>query len=107
MNIAKVDFLKIDVEGAELLVLAGAHKTLQSNQPTVLCEINQEALERLGGSSTKLWDKWKEYEYSFFDYNHRARKLIRCRTAPQKGAPTYVGTTDPESLAQHISAKIV
>lgn len=106
-SIAKVDFFKIDVEGAELLVLAGAHKVLESHRPTVLCEFNFEALKELGGSCGELWDKWIDYGYSFFDYNHRARKLTGCKNAPGEGSPTYIGTTDPERLSKHIGAKIV
>lgn len=33
MNLARVDFLKIDVEGMEIDVLKGAHHTLQRSQP--------------------------------------------------------------------------
>lgn len=37
------DFLKIDTEGAELLVLAGAEKVI-STKPLILIEVNQETL---------------------------------------------------------------
>ncbi len=33
------DFIKIDVEGAELLVLQGAEQTLRQHRPIVLCEM--------------------------------------------------------------------
>ncbi len=106
-HIQRVDLLKIDVEGAELLVMDGAHETLQSHRPTILCEFNNEAHEQFGGSSRQLWEKWMDYGYTLFDYNHRARKLRRSRGAPEYGAPTYIGTTDPEWLAKHIGARIV
>jgi len=106
-NIAKVDFLKIDVEGCELLVLAGAQEILKNHHPNVLCEFNYKALQRFGGSTNELWDKWKEYGYSFYNYNHRTRRLIRCSTIPKQGAPTYIGTTQVKKLAQHIGAKII
>ena len=106
-NIKKVDFLKIDVEGAELLVIEGAKNIFKTHRPSVLCEFNCKALRVLGGSSNKLWDKWMDYGYSFFDYNHRRRTLTRCKMAPQEGAPTYVGTTNPEELAVHIGARIL
>ena len=44
-GIQKVDLLKIDVEGAELLVLAGAARLLGSNAaPTVIIEVNPVSL---------------------------------------------------------------
>jgi FkbM family methyltransferase len=36
----RVDFVKVDVEGAELLVLAGAEKTLATYRPLVVLEFN-------------------------------------------------------------------
>lgn len=39
-----VSFIKIDVEGAELLALRGAKKTLERDRPTILCEINTRQL---------------------------------------------------------------
>lgn len=35
-----VDVLKIDIEGAEILALRGAHRTLSEYRPLILCEIN-------------------------------------------------------------------
>lgn len=40
MNMHSVDFIKIDVEGLELEVLAGAGRLLAENQPRVLLEMN-------------------------------------------------------------------
>src|SRR5690606_33428830 len=40
MNMGSVDFIKIDVEGFELEVLAGAVKLLAENRPRVLLEMN-------------------------------------------------------------------
>lgn len=36
------DFLKIDVEGAELSVLQGAKDLLQTSRPKIVCEVSQE-----------------------------------------------------------------
>ena len=51
-NFADVGFIKIDVEGHELAVLAGAEKTLARHTPNLLIECNEEhqpdAVKRLG-----------------------------------------------------------
>jgi len=47
LNIPRVDFIKIDVEGAELDVLAGAKKTLEKFHPIVVMEFNSYALMHL------------------------------------------------------------
>jgi FkbM family methyltransferase len=39
------DVIKIDVEGAELLVLSGARKTLQEGKPRVLLEVHSDSLK--------------------------------------------------------------
>jgi len=40
-DISSLDFIKIDVEGYELPVLQGASKTLRSQRPVVIFELNQ------------------------------------------------------------------
>lgn len=40
-SIAKIDFIKCDVEGHEIEVLKGARKTLLHHQPSMLLEVNE------------------------------------------------------------------
>ena len=42
------NFIKIDVEGAELLVLKGARQTLEQHRPIVLCEMLRKWSKRFG-----------------------------------------------------------
>lgn len=42
---ARVDLIKIDVEGAEPLALSGALGVLKNQRPTILCEINPSLLQ--------------------------------------------------------------
>ena len=46
----RVELINMDCEGAELLVLQGAKKTLQHNAPHILCEIHHDYLSRQGQS---------------------------------------------------------
>jgi FkbM family methyltransferase len=47
----RVDFVKIDVEGAELLVFKGAQRILTHDRPVILVEINPSNLMRTSGAS--------------------------------------------------------
>jgi FkbM family methyltransferase len=49
-DLSRIDFLKCDVEGAELLVLQGAHKTLRLWSPKILVELNPDWSHSFGYS---------------------------------------------------------
>jgi FkbM family methyltransferase len=49
LNLQKVDFIKIDVEGFEPNVIAGAKKTIARFQPMIYCELNSWCLLDHGG----------------------------------------------------------
>ncbi|MBE2205369.1 MAG: FkbM family methyltransferase [Chthoniobacterales bacterium] len=56
-GIAAVDFLKIDVQGAELLVLEGAQKILRaSRQCIVMAEFWPEGIRRCGGDPGRYFE---------------------------------------------------
>lgn len=74
-----VDLIKMDVEGAEELVVRGANKVISSYKPTIIFEVNQEATARLGLSSRGAWDLLESLGYKFFrvrgDGVHEANSL--------------------------------
>ena len=52
----RVDFLKLDVDGSETAVLAGASDTLAAHKiRAILCEFSLEWLDRVGSSAEALW----------------------------------------------------
>lgn len=59
----RLAFLKIDVEGYEPQVLAGAEKTLRTMRPLILCEFNDILLRDAGASSEQLLAVFAEYGY--------------------------------------------
>ncbi|WP_192346627.1 FkbM family methyltransferase [Algoriphagus sp. Y33] len=65
LKINKVDFLKIDVEGAELQVLKGALNTLKQNRPVILLEINKDACIAGGYLPEDILTLLKPFNYSF------------------------------------------
>lgn len=60
----RVNFIKIDVEGAELLALNGADAILTEHRPTVLTELNPERLAAVShGSATDVISYMRRLDY--------------------------------------------
>ena len=49
-----VGLLKIDVQGAESLVLSGAQETLERSHPAIFIEIDESALHQFGSSPEEI-----------------------------------------------------
>lgn len=62
-GIDKVDFIKMDIEGAELKALMGAHEILSTYRPTILLEVCRETCERFGYTVNDLWELLSKYGY--------------------------------------------
>jgi FkbM family methyltransferase len=59
-----IDFIKIDVEGAEPIVLEGANKVLERSRPTILMEVNTAALRAVSGRSPDwVFDRFGSLDY--------------------------------------------
>lgn len=50
-----IQFIKIDIEGAEPLALRGARTLLQQDQPLIMSEVHAELLGRIGGVSVAAY----------------------------------------------------
>ena len=59
-----VSLMKIDVQGAEMMVLAGARRTLVSDRPALFVEIDDRALAHFGSSREALLAFVEELGYS-------------------------------------------
>ena len=67
-KIKKVNLIKIDVEGAESLVLRGAAKLLEIEYaPVLICEFNDNTARGLESTSEELWNILTEYGYSLYE----------------------------------------
>ena len=61
-----VDFIKIDVEGAEYLVLKGAKKILQQCSPVIIFEFGLGASEYYGTTPEKMFALFEQCEYGIW-----------------------------------------
>jgi FkbM family methyltransferase len=55
LGLQRVDFLKVDVEGAEMRVFRGALATLERCRPVILSELSPDMLERGSGADTEAF----------------------------------------------------
>lgn len=62
-----VDVIKIDIEGAELRALRGAHATIEKFKPLLLIEIVESALQDAGTTSMEVGALLQKHGYVLFD----------------------------------------
>ncbi len=74
-RLARVDVMKIDVEGAEARVLRGAARTLDTHRPVLLLELNPAALRRAGSSLAQVLDELHQHRYIARIANPRHRHV--------------------------------
>lgn len=60
-------FLKVDVEGAEHLVIAGSRRTIRSYRPVILMEISDQLLQSAGSSAQAVVEDIRSYDYVVID----------------------------------------
>jgi len=83
-GISRVDFIKIDVEGADELVCRGARETLQTCRPPVFFENNSSAALRMGLKANGTTTVLAELGYGF--YQCEGDQLTKLATAePPEG----------------------
>jgi FkbM family methyltransferase len=63
-KLARLDLLKIDVEGSEAEVLRGADGVLRKMRPVVIAEAQEASLRQMGSSAKELMDLLRSHDYT-------------------------------------------
>jgi FkbM family methyltransferase len=69
LELTRLDFLKIDVEGAELHVLEGGHKSIDRFRPAILVEIEDRHIVRYQHSAQTIVDWFAERDYTMHTWH--------------------------------------
>jgi FkbM family methyltransferase len=81
MGINRLDFLKIDVEGAELVVLKGSRKTIEKYRPAIMLEISEDTYRNAGYSVEDVKSFFHSLGYSLH-LIVKGGKLVPASTTP-------------------------
>jgi FkbM family methyltransferase len=67
----RVGLIKIDVQGAEPLVLEGARETMTRSRPAIYMEIDEASLARFGSSAEELQSQLSSLDYFMYEADER------------------------------------
>jgi FkbM family methyltransferase len=83
-RLPRVDWIKIDVEGAELAVLGGASRVLAEHRPRVIMEVASTHLERFGSTAGGVHAWLTEHDYLVYEIPRGRRRRPARVVAPPK-----------------------
>ena len=83
-KLARIDLIKLDIEGAELRALRGAEQTLHRDHPALLMEVMEETLATQGASATQLLDYVRQHGYEIFEFAANSGQPVALTTAPEQ-----------------------
>lgn len=73
---SKIDFIKIDIEGAEHLALKGMQNLINRDKPFIAFELTDNFLKQLGSSSEKILLFLQELNYTLYEINEEELSAI-------------------------------
>ncbi|MGH3614024.1 MAG: FkbM family methyltransferase [Pseudonocardia sp.] len=70
-GVDRLDFLKVDIQGAELLLLEGGSRVFTELSPQILMEVSPEDLGGMGKNSRDLLEAVEAYGYRIYELDSR------------------------------------
>ncbi len=83
-SISRVDFMKIDVEGFEPTVIAGAREVVEANRPTLLLEIEDRHLARYSTTAAEFTATLRDLGYRMHVWNQQEWVLAETVTSDRR-----------------------
>lgn len=78
-NLEHVDFIKLDIEGSELVALKGAMKTIETYRPVIMLGANEDALSACGFNIAELETLLQELRYKAYVISESPKfELVEC-----------------------------
>jgi FkbM family methyltransferase len=74
-GITRLDFIKMDIEGAEVAAMHGAKETILKYRPTIAVEYNRKTALRAGTSIEELDELLDSYHYDRFVFTNRLERV--------------------------------
>lgn len=74
-DLKRINFLKMDIEGAEFYALKGMIKSLEKFKPTILIEISDEIIEKADYSKDDLIELLTNIGYQLFGLNEKGETI--------------------------------
>jgi hypothetical protein len=85
-KMTKIDFMKCDVEGAELFVFQGAKKSLEKYKPIVFGELLRKWAAKFGYHPNEIFDIFHNFGYTAFYVENK--KLVKIAKIDDDTIPT-------------------
>ena len=98
-HLERVDFVKIDVEGAELRVLQGAEMLLNERlAPVLMIEFCDVTAAGFGYKAVQLGEHLEGCGYQLYEYDPEHHQLLKHHRQVDYDWPTLIATKDPAGI---------
>jgi hypothetical protein len=94
-HLTRVDFMKIDVEGAELFTLEGAASVVERHRPTMLVEIDRGLCSKLGYTPEQTWEFLKPFGYRIWEIGQSPESSRPLQSLTGVSRSNVIFHTDP------------